>query len=107
MRVMPLPGKVIVEIPSKKEKISPGGIIIPATAEDREDAVTATVLGVGPGARLRNGVSKPFGARQGDTVLVPIPSRLGRLTLRGPDGQLLVVFNQDDVLAVIEAECST
>lgn len=53
--------------PDPPESMSPGGVIIPDTAQDR--AVRGTVLRVGRGQVLRDGALRPIDIAPGDRVV--------------------------------------
>lgn len=99
-KIMPLPEKVIVRV-HPQERLLPGGLYISDTAEDRRHAWEATVLGVGPGRLLPSGKRQAADVHQGEQVL--IPRRAARLELKSGQ-ELLQILDQDEILAVIEAD---
>jgi chaperonin GroES len=95
--LVPLNDFVIAEqLPT--EHVNPGGqIVIPGTADDRDEA---TLLAVGPGRVKEDGTRDPMGLRAGDRVLYN--KRMGdhfRLKDRA-----LVAFREEHVVCVTERE---
>lgn len=66
MNIRPLLDRVVVR-PAEKEKVSPGGIVIPDTAQKKTQK--GTVVAVGPGVRSSDGSLIPVEVKEGDTVL--------------------------------------
>lgn len=100
MAIVPVNDRVIIE-PDKREEIKKGGIIIPEGA--REAPQTGKVIAVGPGRILFNGEVKPLMVKVGDRVIY---SRYGgvEVKLNEKDDSMVLVLQEDDILAIIGAD---
>lgn len=91
----PLGNSVVVRR-SEADKTTPGGLVIPATAQDQSTVFRGEVLAVGRGRVTDAGKLVEPELRAGDRVLI------GRA--RGfevdHEGQKLLVVNADDVIAI-------
>lgn len=96
MTLKPLNNKIVV-VAKDKETVTPGGIILPDTAQ--EPPRQGTVVAVGPGRILDNGQRAPVEVDPGDVVVY---SRYGgnEVTVDGVD---YVILDQDGVYAIIES----
>lgn len=97
-KLKPLGNRVVVRR-VKSEETTPGGIIIPTTAQEKSTIVE--VLAVGPGRLLEDGSRAPMGCKVGDQVL--IGKYAGSEHAAAGDDPILVVTD-DDVLLVFEKE---
>lgn len=92
----PLDDRILVEI-VKSEKMTPGGLYIPDTAEVSGN-FKAQVLAVGRGARDKKGRLRPLDVKVGDTVLVTeyagTPAKVMERDLR--------ILRESEVLGIIE-----
>ena len=97
MQVRPLADRVIIKR-SKKNDRSAGGIIIPETAADHEQAWHGEVIAVGPGKVTDTGLHLEPRVKTGDKVIV------GKYTGSNieADGEEFVVAREDDILGVID-----
>jgi len=82
---------------TEEEKMSAGGIVIPDSATEKP--ARGTVVATGKGKVLDNGSVLDLGVAVGDTVL--FGKFAGTEVKVGGDD--LVVMNEDDIMAVIEA----
>jgi chaperonin GroES len=97
LQFRPLADRVIVKKVEKSE-ITPGGIIIPKTVGDHEQAWQGEVISVGPGKKLDNGTVVEPGVKTGDIVV--IGKYLGNeIKIEGED---YIIVQGDDILGVVE-----
>ena len=95
VNLKPLGDRVLVE-PVEEKETKKGGIIIPDTA--KEKPTEGLVVALGTGKTDDDGKKVPFDVKKGDRVLV---NKYGgtEIKLEGKDYK---IFNNDDILAVIE-----
>ena len=98
MKILPLSNRVLVKKIDRNEKTA-GGIYIPQTAADQEQAWRGEVRAVGPGKRLDNGKTDEPSVKVGDVVIV---GRYSGATITIDNEELRVVTG-DDILGVVEA----
>jgi len=67
--IRPTGNRVLIE-EDENPAMSAGGIHLPSTARDAKFSVTATVLAVGPGKRLKSGQLVPIPLEKGDRVVL-------------------------------------
>ena len=96
-KLRPLHDRILVERHKADEK-TPGGIIIPDSAQEK--ATEATVVAVGSGKVLTDGSVLAPTVKVGDTVLLVSRYRGTEVEVEGK--MLLVVREEDDLLAVKE-----
>ena len=97
MKLLPLSDRVVVK-PVDAEEITPGGIVIPSTAQ--EAPTEAVVVAVGEG-RLND-----------DRTLVPMMVKVGQTVIYGKyagaelerKGEKVVILKETDILAILEKE---
>lgn len=65
MNIRPLDDRVVVR-PLASEETTPGGIVLPDTAQEKPQ--TGEVVSVGPGKMLKNGDRAPLAVGKGDRV---------------------------------------
>lgn len=94
MKLQPLHDRIVVKA-APKEDTTPGGIILPDTAQEKP--LKGEVLAVGPGKRLDSGQLAPIDVKVGDTVIYGKYSGT-EVTV---DGEDYVILRADDILAVI------
>jgi len=95
MNIQPLADHIFVE-PLNEDKTSKGGILIPATAEEKP--IMGKVIAVGPGKTTDQGKLIPLTVKVGDRVL---------FTKYSPneikiDGKDYLAIREDDILAIIK-----
>ena len=92
-KIQPLGDRVLVE-PCEEEETEQGGIIIPDSAQEKQQ--WAKVVALGTGKKDENGKTIPFEFKEGDTVLT---SKYGgtEISLEGQDYKIL---SASDILAV-------
>ena len=94
MRIEPLGDKIVVQRTEAEEKTA-GGIVLPDSAQEKPQQ--GKVLSVGHGKMLDDGSRAEFQVAEGDRVL--FNSYAG--TEIEVDGQMLLIMNESDVLAVM------
>jgi len=95
MNIKPLADHIFVE-PLNEEKTSKGGILIPATAEEKP--IMGKVVAVGPGRTTDEGKLIPLTVKVGDKVLF---TKYSPNEIKVEDKEYLVI-REDDVLAIID-----
>jgi chaperonin GroES len=95
MKIRPLANRVLIR-PSNPEAKTPGGIIIPDNAKEKQ--ARGEVLAVGPGRILEDGSRLPVEIQAGAVVLY------GKYAGQEIelDGESLRMVSDEDVLAVVE-----
>jgi len=91
--LQPLGDRVLVE-PSEAEEKSPGGIILPETAQ--EQPAEGKVIAVGPGRILDDGKLQEVSVSEGDVVIY---KRFGGTEV-SLDGEEYVLVDEDSILAI-------
>lgn len=94
MNIQPLSDHIFVE-PINEDKTSKGGILIPATAEEKP--INGKVIAVGPGKVTEEGKTIPLTVKVGDKVLF---TKYAPNEVKIDDKEYLVI-REDDVLAII------
>jgi chaperonin GroES len=100
MKFRPLGDRVVVRRVQEDQK-TPGGIIIPDTAQEKPQE--GEVIAVGPGARDESGKLVPLELKAGDRVLFGKWSG----TEVKIDGEDLLIMKESDVMGVIEGASAT
>ncbi len=95
MNLHPIGNNVHVRLDEADGK-SKGGILIPDTAQKRP--TRGTVLAVGTGKVLENGVICPCAVQLGDSVIF---SNYGSSEVPDTDGKEVIV-SEDEILGVVE-----
>ena len=93
----PLHDRILVKRIEAEEK-TPGGIIIPDTAQEKP--IEGEVLAVGPGARDETGTVRPLDVQVGDRVLFGKWSGTEVLI----DGADRLIMKESDVFGLIEED---
>lgn len=94
MNIRPLHDRVVLE--RQNETKSPGGIVIPDTAQEKP--IEGKVVAVGPGKVSKEGNRQPLDVKVGDKVLFGKYSGT-EVKVSGSD---YIVMREDDIMAVIE-----
>jgi chaperonin GroES len=97
MKFVPCHDNILVERDTPEEKKSPGGVLLPKSAQDRPD--TGVVLSVGPGRSVgSDGVIVRPAVAVGDRV--SFGSYAGTEVIWGDETHLVVPWS--DILGIIE-----
>ncbi len=96
LKIRPLHDRVIVKREEEEQK-SPGGIVIPDTAQEKP--IRGQVTAIGKGKILESGESRPLDVKVGDKVLFGKYSG----TEVKVEGEELLVMREEDIMAVIES----
>jgi chaperonin GroES len=91
----PLGDRIIAKALSAEE-VTPGGIVLPESAQEKP--LEGEVLAVGPGAQLDSGKIKPMDVKPGDKVIYG--KYAGTEVKVG--AQEYIILRQEDVLAIKE-----
>lgn len=94
-KIRPLADRVVVE-PREAETKSPGGIVIPDTA-DKDKPIQGTVVAVGTGKYVE-GKLQPLQVKVGDKVLF---GKYAGTNVKLENSELLVM-REDDIMGVVE-----
>jgi chaperonin GroES len=94
MKVVPLGDKVVIKR-LEAEETTPGGIVLPETAQEKPRE--GRVLSVGDGRLLPDGNRAGQEVQEGDRVLF----RTYAGTEIEIDGETLLIMGEDEILAVI------
>ena len=95
MSIRPLQDRVIVRR-KEEERTSPGGIVLPDSATEKQDL--GEVISVGPGKTNKDGNLTPVGVKAGDTVMF---GQYAGSKVKF-NGEELLIMSEDDILAVVE-----
>jgi len=95
MNIRPLSDHIFVEA-LEEEKITKGGILIPATAEEKP--IMGKVIAVGSGKKTNEGKIIPMSVKEGDKVLFTKYAP-NEIKIEGKD---YLVIREDDILAIFE-----
>ncbi len=96
MAIQPLGDRILVKSLEREEK-SPGGIILPDTAQEKPQE--GKVIAVGKGRLLENGSMKPLEVKVGDTVLF---AKYAGAEVTHEEKEFLIL-REEDILAVLKA----
>lgn len=91
----PLGDRIIAKAISA-EQVTPGGIVLPESAQEKP--LEGEVLAVGPGAQQDSGKIKPMDVKAGDKVIYG--KYAGTEVKVGKEEY--IILRQEDVLAIIE-----
>lgn len=97
MSLHPLADRILIRR-AKREEVSPGGIIIPETVDDKRAALIGTVVAAGPGRVLDDGRRREPEVKTGDEVIYGKYSG----TALEVGGEKLLIIREDDILGVVE-----
>ena len=95
VKIQPLGDRVLVK-PIEAEEVTKGGIVLPATAQDKP--LEGKVLAAGPGKRNDKGEPVALDVAVGDVVLY---SKYGGTEIK-IDGEEYKILNASDILAVVK-----
>ena len=95
MKIRPLHDRVVVAR-LEDERTTPGGIVIPDTAQEKP--VRCKVIAVGKGKILENGEVRPLDLKVGDQVLIGKYSG-NEVKIDGKD---YLVMREEDILGVFD-----
>lgn len=95
--VNPLGERILVKIENPTERITAGGLIIPATSSYQDGYAQAKVLAVGPGWKSKKGHLHPLDVQVGNQVLFS-EYRATKIQFNNED---LFILNESDVLGVV------
>ena len=94
MRIRPLHDRVLIRRIGSEDK-TPGGVIIPDTAQEKP--MEGEVIAAGPGARGEDGKIHPLDVKAGDRILVGKWSGTEVMI----EGEELVIIKESDIMGVI------
>ena len=94
LKIKPLADRVVIE-PDEAQEVSAGGIILPATAQEKPQQ--GKVVAVGPGKVSDAGTLIESAVKKGDTVLYGKYSGT-EVTI---DGREYSIMRESDILAVL------
>ena len=100
MKFRPLHDRVVVRRIEEDDR-TPGGIIIPDTAQEKPQQ--GEVIAVGPGARDEKGVVQPLDVKAGDRILFGKWSG-SEVKI---DGEELLIMKESDILGVLEGAAAS
>lgn len=95
MNIRPLHDRVIVKR-VKEETTSPGGIVLPESATEKQ--VIGEVLAIGNGRLLDNGEIKALEVKVGDKVLFEDKYSVNEIKI---EGEKVVVMKEEDIIGII------
>ena len=95
-KIKPLGDRVVIE-PSKPEKQTKSGIVIPETAGDKRP-VEGKITAVGPGKLNEKGERIPMSVKVGDVVLF---KKYGPEEFEIDETKYLIA-DEDDIIAIVE-----
>lgn len=95
MKLRPLADRIVVQT-IEEEETTPGGIVLPDTANEKPQK--AKVIAVGPGAYDDKGTRRPLDVKEGDVVIY---SRYAGTEIK-VDGEEYLILRESDVLAIEE-----
>lgn len=90
----PLGDRIIAKALSA-ESVTPGGIVLPDSAQEKP--LEGEVIAVGPGAQLDSGKIRPMDVKIGDKIIYG--KYAGTEVKVG--GEEYIILRQDDVLAIL------
>lgn len=96
MNLKPLHDRVVVrQVEEKKE--SAGGIILPGSAQEKENM--GEVVAVGPGKTADSGNVIPMTVKVGDKVMF---GQYSGQEVKDDNGDALKIMREDDIIAIVE-----
>lgn len=90
----PLADRVLVKV-DEEEKKTKGGILLPDTAQKKSQK--GTVITIGSGKMLDNGVRTPFEVKVGDRVLL---AKYSGVDIE-EEGENYLLLSERDILAIL------
>jgi len=94
MNLEPMSDRIVVQV-YKADEMTPGGIHIPNTAQEKPQM--AVVIAVGPGRETEGGRFIPTTLKKGDKILFGKHTGCGQIV----DGQKYLILRESDVLAKV------
>ena len=94
MNIRPLQDRVLVK-PLDSETKTPGGIIIPDTAQEKPQE--GKIIATGPGKKTEDGTVLPLDVKKGDRVLYGKWSG-NEVQI---DGEDMMIMNESDIMGII------
>lgn len=94
--IKPLNDRVIVEPIEQKEKTTPGGIVLPESAQEKPQL--AKVVAVGPGKIGDDNKRVPLEVKIGDQIF---HSRYGGTPVKY-EGKEYIILREEDILATLQ-----
>ncbi|MDD2471393.1 MAG: co-chaperone GroES [Dehalococcoidales bacterium] len=92
VKIQPLGDRVLVK-PIEAEEVTKGGIVLPATAQEKP--LEGKVLAAGPGKRNDKGEPVALDVKVGDVILY---SKYGGTEIK-IDGEELIILTESNILA--------
>jgi chaperonin GroES len=92
VKIQPLGDRVLVK-PIEAEEVTKGGIVLPASAQEKP--LEGKVLAAGPGKRNDKGEAIALDVKVGDTILY---SKYGGTEIK-IDGEELIILTESNILA--------
>jgi chaperonin GroES len=92
VKIQPLGDRVLVK-PIEAEEVTKGGIVLPASAQEKP--LEGKVLAAGPGKRNDKGEAVAMDVKVGDTILY---SKYGGTEIK-IDGEELIILTESNILA--------
>ncbi len=96
MNIKPLHDRVVIRR-VEEEKESAGGIILPGSAQEKQNL--GEVLAVGPGKASDAGTIIPMSVSVGDKVLF---NQYAGQETKDDKGETLTIVREDDIVAIID-----
>ncbi|QBZ82324.1 10 kDa chaperonin [Hydrogenovibrio crunogenus] len=96
MNIKPLHDRVVVR-QVEEQKESTGGILLPGSAQEKENL--GEVVAVGPGKAADNGSIIPMTVKVGDKVMF---GQYSGQEVKDDAGKPLKVMREDDIIAIVE-----
>lgn len=96
MKIKPLHDRVVVR-QVEEQKETAGGILLPGSAQEKENM--GEVVAVGPGKAADNGSIIEMTVKVGDKVMF---GQYSGQEVKDEDGQALKVMREDDIIAIVE-----
>lgn len=95
---MTLTGDRVMVKPDEPLKVSAGGILLPPSAQKKEEVTTGLVIATGPGMLMKNGNRWPIPVLPGERVIYG--KRAG--TPLEWNGENYLMMHDDDMVAVLD-----
>lgn len=96
MNIKPLHDRVVIR-QVEEEQESAGGIILPGSAQEKQNM--GEVVAVGPGKASDSGNVVPMTVKVGDKVMF---GQYSGQEVKDDKGEPLMVMREDDIIAIIE-----
>ena len=96
MNIKPLQDRVVVRR-VEEQKASAGGIILPGSAQEKENM--GEVIAVGPGKASTAGTIIAMTVKAGDKIMF---AQYSGQEVKDNTGETLIVMREDDIIAIID-----